>query len=76
MLGKATGRKGVSEETEWVIKELVEELDNWGYRGEAVRMRCDQEPAIEAVRKAVMAIRKGETMPEGSPVGENRPMEE
>ena len=26
--------KGVCEETEWVIRAIVEELDDWGYRGE------------------------------------------
>ena len=26
--------KGVCEETEWVIRAIVEELDDWGFRGE------------------------------------------
>ena len=37
----------------WLLEAIREELDVWGYRGQHIILKCDQEPRIEAVRKAV-----------------------
>ena len=64
-------RKGISEETEWVVMQMVEEIDEWGYRGEDVVLRSDQEGAIEVVKRKVAELRVGRTMMDESPVGES-----
>lgn len=56
--------KGVSAETEWVVLAIVDELDDWGYRGEDLILRSDQEGAIEVIKKKVAEYRVGKTMPE------------
>ena len=43
-------------ETEWVITEIVGELDDWGYRGEDLILRSDQEGAIESLKKKVVLV--------------------
>ena len=70
---RAAGHKGLGEnkEREWLVLAIVEELDNWGYRGQELILRADQESALEAVRKAVMAMRVGKSVPESPPVGES-----
>lgn len=50
---------------------IVEELEDWGYRGEDLILRSDPEGAIEVVKKKVAELRTGRTMPEESPVGES-----
>ena len=61
-------RKGMSEETEWVVMQMVDEIDEWGYRGEDVVLRSDQEGAIEVVKRKVAELRVGRTMMDESPV--------
>ena len=56
---------------EWVVTAIVEALDDWGYRGEELILRSDQEGAIEVVKRKVAEYRVGRTMPEESPVGES-----
>ena len=48
---------------EWVVNWIVDELDNVGYRGEAIAIKTDQEPAIMALMAAVAAKRVGTTTP-------------
>lgn len=50
---------------------MVEELDAWGYRGEDLVLRSDQEGAIEVVKRKVSELRVGRTMMEETPVGES-----
>ena len=57
---------------EWVVKWIVEKLDNVGYRGEHVTVKSDQEPAIMALKTAVAAKRVGVTTPIDSPVRESQ----
>jgi hypothetical protein len=49
-------------ETGWLIKEMSDELDAWGYRGEELILTSDQEPAIESVKKRLAEYRGGKTM--------------
>ena len=74
VFARAVEQKGVGEnrEMEWLLNSMVEELDEWGYRGQDLIMKNDQEPSIEAVRKAVTALRVGKTIPEGSARGESQ----
>ena len=55
---------------EWVVKWIVEKLDNVGYRCEAITQKSDQEPAILALKIVVAAKRVGITTPIDSPVRE------
>ena len=64
--------KGWSNNTEWVVRELVEELDDWRYRGEDLIIRSDQEPAIQSIKRKVAEYRTGRTMPEVNAVGERK----
>ncbi|MDA8584228.1 hypothetical protein N9L68_08325 [bacterium] len=45
---RACGRKGTGEgaEMEWLIKAIIEELESWGYRGEDLILKCDQEGSL------------------------------
>lgn len=63
--------RGMDEQMEWIIMEMSDELDSWGYRGEKLILRSDQEPAIESVKKKLAEYREGETMLEATPVGES-----
>jgi len=70
---RAVGHKGIGDnnERQWVIESIVDELETWGYRGEEIIMKVDQEKAITAVRRAVSELRAGKTIPESPPKGES-----
>ena len=57
---------------EWVVKFIVEKLDNIGYRGVPITIKSDQEPAILALKNAIAARRSGTTTPIDSPVRESQ----
>ena len=57
---------------EWVVKWIVEKLDNIGYRGQTLTIKTDQEPAIKTLKMAVAAKRVGATTPIESPVRESK----
>ena len=57
---------------EWVVKWIVVKMDDVGYRGEAITLKSDQEPAIMALKAAVAAKRVGATTPIDSPVRESQ----
>ena len=57
---------------EWVVKWFVEKLDSIEYRGQAITLKSDQEPAIKALKMAVAAKRVGSTTPVESPVRESK----
>ena len=48
---------------DWVVKCFVDKLDEIGYRGVALTLKSDQEPAFVALKKAVAAKRSGVTTP-------------
>ena len=74
IFARAAGEKGVGSDgaLEWLIVAIVAELDAWGYRGQDIVLKCDQENAIEALRKAVSELRSGRSVPEASPKGESK----
>jgi hypothetical protein len=49
---------------DWVVKWIVEKLDNVGYRGEHITLKSDQEPAILALRRPL--LQKGSGLPHPS----------
>ena len=49
--------KGLNEDTEWVVTAMAEEIDEWGYRGEDVILRSDQEGAIGVVKRKLAEFR-------------------
>ena len=55
-----------------VVKWIVEKLDNVGYRGEAITLKSDHEPAILALKTVVAAKSVGITTPIDSPVRESQ----
>ena len=57
---------------EWVVKYVVEKLDEIGYRGVPLSIKSDQEPAIMALKTAIAAKRVGITTPIESPVRESQ----
>ena len=58
-------KKGATRE---VVKWLCDKLEDSGYTGQRMSTKCDQEPAIIDLRRAVSATRLGETVPLSSPV--------
>ena len=57
---------------EWVVKWIVDKLDNVGYRGEAITIKSGQEPPILALKTVVAAKRAWVTTPTDSPVKESQ----
>ena len=58
-------KKGATKE---VVKWCCDKLEDSGYIGVDIAIKCDQEPAIVDLRKAISAHRVGETVPISSPV--------
>ena len=74
---RAVGRKGLGEgkEMEWLIKDLLEELEAWGYPGggdNKIIMKSDGERSIVAVREALARYHGGQVTPEQPPKGESQ----
>ena len=55
---------------EWVISRVVKDIESVGIR--KVILKSDQEPAIIALKTAIISLREHETIPENSPVGESK----
>ena len=53
----------------WIIRKIKKDIDDLGYSGGRIALKCDQEPAIVEVQEAVMASRESQTIPRNSPVG-------
>ena len=49
--------KGLEEDREWLLRDMNEELETWGYAGETVILRSDQEGSIEAVKRGLAEFR-------------------
>ena len=56
--------------TDLVVRCVVEQLGNVGYRGEQLVLNSDQEPASTALKMAIAATRVGVTILIESPVRE------
>ena len=54
------GRKGP---VDWVVDAVIRELSDIGYGNTKVVIKTDQEPAITALRDAIISKRKAETVP-------------
>ena len=67
----AIGSKSVSD---WIVKRLCDDLESWGHTGKDIMIRCDGEPSIRAMRKALGAFRSGNMVPEDIPPGEHEQM--
>ena len=58
---------------EYAVRRLTQNMDFVGYRNPEVQIcKSDQEPALKALRTAVMRNREQGTAPEESPVGESQ----
>ena len=60
---------------DWLIKDMSDELKAWGHAGGsggALILKCDGEPAIQAVREALSKYHGGRVIPEGPPKGESQ----
>ena len=58
---------GEIREMEWLIRDMTEELDSWGHRGQKIILESDREPSIEALHKAVADMRSGRHYLNGHP---------
>ena len=71
---RAVERKGVGE-SEWIVKDIHEELKAWGYPGggdNELIIKTDGEPAIVALRESVAKYHGGRVIPEQSATGESQ----
>ena len=57
---------------DWVVKWVVDRSDEIGYRGVAITLKRDQEPAMLAMQKAIAAKRTGVTTPIDPPARESQ----
>ena len=62
--------KGVLEDAYWLLKRMVQDLDNMGLRHHKIRLKSDQEPAIISVQRAIQEMRPN-VIPTNSLVGES-----
>ncbi len=65
---RAVSNKGLGSngEMEWLVKDMVNELQTWGYNGGPSGhdiLKSDGEPAIKAVRNAVGKLLGGRVVP-------------
>ena len=62
-------QKGVGDG--WIVNRINRDLEEFGYTGETVKVKTDQENAIVDLQREVMRTRAGLTIPVNSPVGES-----
>ena len=55
-------RKRVGQESDRVTMAVVEELDDWGYRGKHFILRTDQGRTIQALKERVVELRVGNNL--------------
>ena len=73
---RAVGHKGIGQEheTDWLIKDMSNELKIWGHPGgpeSRIILKSDNEPAVIAVRDTLAKYHGGIVVPEGPAVGES-----
>ena len=70
---RSVGRKGVGDEVgEWLVDDIAQELKTWGHGpGSHFILKCDGEPAMRALRDAVIERIGGRIIPEQSAKGES-----
>ena len=61
--------KGVNGDAHWVLKKILQELENTGLSQTRILLKSDQEPSIICVQKAMQEL-KSDIVPINSPVGE------
>ena len=74
---RAVGRKGLGgdKEMDWLIKDMSEELRDWGHPGGEnghIILKSDGENSIVAVRDALAKYHGGKVVPESPPRGESQ----
>ena len=76
---RAVGIKGLGEagSMDWLVEDISATLKSWGHAGGTggeIIMKSDGEPALLAVRSAVMKYHGGIIIPEGPAKGERQKM--
>ena len=76
---RAVGIKGLGEpgSMDWLVEDISTTLKSWGHAGGTggeIIMKSDGEPALLAVRNAVMKYHGGIIIPEGPAKGEKPKM--
>jgi len=56
----------------WVVKWITNKLDEAGYAGQDITLKSDGEPALMDLKKSVIAVRCGITVPIESPVRQSK----
>ena len=56
----------------WPARRIIIDLEEAGYAGTPIILKCDQEGPIVAVQRRVMQDRRAPTTPQNSPVGESQ----
>ena len=62
--------KGIGDS--WIAGRIIKDLEDFGYGGCAIKIKCDQEPAIVDLQRTVGNQRRGKTVPVNSPVGDSQ----
>ena len=57
---------------EWIVERTIKDIEEFGYGGCAVKLKCDQEPAIMDLQKSICNKRAAKTVPVNSPVGDSQ----
>ena len=56
----------------WIANRIVKDMEDYGYGAAEIQVKCDQEPAIVDVQRAIVEKRAGvRTVPVNSPVGDS-----
>ena len=56
----------------WIAGRIIKDVEEVGYGGCAIKIKCDQEPAIVDLQRMVGNQRRGKTVPVNSPVGDSQ----
>ena len=64
--------KGVYDRASWLLKRMVQDLDNNWTRDAKIQLKSDQDSFIVNVQTAIQEIRSGMVIPTNSPVGESQ----
>ena len=70
IMGHLANNKGASDD--WLVKNVITDIEDMGYTGAKIILKNDQEPAILEVQQKIMAGRTAETAPKNSEVGDSQ----
>ena len=62
--------KGVLDGAAWLLKRIVQDLNNTGHEMSKIQIKSNQEPSIVALQTAIQELKPG-VIPVNSPVGES-----